>query len=829
VVAAWPTTSGRLSLGRRLVWVAMLALLGWTVEALRFPLDLWRAPEGPAGVVLPRGELEMHTLLPVAADRCGLDDLASSLARRWRLHTWRTPSSLTLVDGDGFVLSQWGDLSPAAENTRVIKRWSLRGPVEGQIELRVATGAWALLGDWRTGEALEATWSQRVWYVAMTRAGRVEATLHSQVRGLDAETAGALYHAGRGWSRMRVQDSPSLARVWRDGDWLVAAVAVSPTIPAWAVRIAMAALWALAGLAVARLPGLSRGQLGTFGGRLRLLIAGAVVLPLVVVTALLHSRLQREGERLDQATGLDALRAARYTADHLAGGFEVDDELARWLSGVGGEVVLFDGAHTVATSRPDLLAQGLLPSLPPAQAFTAFRLGRDEPVVQRRGNQLAGAGVVEVEGRRLLLELFPTGEGRAVESPDAVDWLLSGAALAALGALVLTSRVERRLSASLRELVDLARKLHHGEPVGEVPQPRERDLAEVLNAVRTMNQEVQQREIRLRHQEELLRLTLATLSPAVVVLDPTGEVRFANPSADTLIEEWQGSVPEPVLEVVRRQPEGETPLVETLRPRPGRDETWRVGVVGVPLPDGGSGLVAVVDDVTDLVRADRLRQLNQLARIVAHEVKNPLTPIRLWVQELVEARRASDSRLEELLDEACSEISTQVQRLQATASSFSNLVALERWEPRALDVGELVESAVAGLSVLERRGIRLAVQAPDPGAAKVMGDPQWLRRALRNLIQNSLDALAGTPGEIRLAASTTDESVVFEIEDTAGGIPETELNDIFGPHFSTTSSGSGLGLALVLQVVTRCDGRVAAANGERGLRVTIQLPRVVDR
>jgi len=829
VAAAWPTGSNRISLGRRLTWAVVLAMVGWSVEALRLPVDLWRAPEDRGGVVLPRGELDMQELLPVAPDGCRVDDLASNLAHIWRLDEWRTPSAVTVVDSDGFIVSQWGDLSPAGENTRTIRVWRVSGPPGGQIELRVATGAWAYLSDWQTGETLEATWRRRVFYVAMTRAGRVEATLHSQARGLDAETAGALFHSGRGWALMRVRDTLSLSRIWRDGDWLVAAVAVSPTIPAWAVRVAMAALWALAGIAVVRWPSFGRGQLGTFGGRLRLLVAGAVVLPLVVLTGLLHSRLQHEDERMDQVAGLNALRAARYTADHLAGGFEVDDDLARWLSGVGGEVVLFDGAEPVAVSRPDLLAQGLLPELPPPQAFTSFRLGRDDPVVQRRGGRLAGAGVVEVEGRSLLLELFPTGEGRAIEAPQAVDWLLSGAALAALGALVLTSRVERRLSASLRELVDLARKLHRGEPVGEVPQPRERDLAEVLDAVRSMHQEVQQREIRLRHQEELLRLTLATLSPAVLVLDPTGAVRFANPAADTLIGEWNGAVPGPVLEVVRRRPDGQAPVVETLRPRPGHDETWRVGVVSVPLPDGEAGLVAVVDDITDLVRVDRLRQLNQLARIVAHEVKNPLTPIRLWVQEIVEARRGSDPRLEELLDEACSEISTQVHRLQTTASSFSNLVALERWEPSPLDVHELVRSAAAGLAVLERRGIRLIFDLPAVEEAHVIGDPQWLRRALRNLIQNSLDALSGRSGEVRLTARVDDSFVVIEVEDSAGGIPEEQLQDIFGPHFSTSSSGSGLGLALVLQVVTRCDGRVGAANGARGLCVTIRLPRADGR
>ena len=84
------------------------------------------------------------------------------------------------------------------------------------------------------------------------------------------------------------------------------------------------------------------------------------------------------------------------------------------------------------------------------------------------------------------------------------------------------------------------------------------------------------------------------------------------------------------------------------------------GVAKAPLPDGRAGLVAVIDDISDVVHADRLRQLAQLARIVAHEVKNPLTPIRLWVQELEEARRRRAPDLEGLLAEACEEIGVQV-------------------------------------------------------------------------------------------------------------------------------------------------------------------------
>jgi len=663
----------------------------------------------------------------------------------------------------------------------------------------------------------------------LTRSGTVAATLHGEIRGLGAAAAGDLFHGGAGWARVRVGDGWRPARVWRRDDWLVCAVASLPAPAAWVVQVALAVLWALLGTLLAVPPRIQRAQVATFGGRLRLLVAGGVVLPLAVLTLFLHLRLRQEELRLEQVIGLDAYRAARWTADHLGAVDQIDDEVARWLSeGIGAETVLFDGATPVASSRPDLLATGRLPGLPVEEAFPRFLLGRDVPVVARSDRQLVAAGPVTVTGRRLLLQVMPSDPLATADSPSAVDWLLAGAALAAVLALVLTSRIEQRLSASLDELVTAARRLHAGEPVGVLRRPIESDLAAVVDAVRTMSLEVERRELSLRHQEELLRITLGTLDPAVVVLGADGEVRFANPSADEMLAGHRSTLLETVARMVGSGPPAEKgPVVETVQPYAGRELTWRIGVAAVPLPEGERGLVAAVDDVTDVVRADRLRQLTQLARIVAHEVKNPLTPIRLWVQELEEAQRRGGTELEPLIAEACREISHQVGRLQAMASSFSNLVALERWEAATVDVTDLVPDALAGFSVLARRGVHLATELPPPGSALVTGDRQWLQRALGNLIRNSVDALAGEPGEIVVRVGVGETTVTLEVEDTAGGVPESQLGELFGPHFSTTSAGSGLGLALVHQVVVRCQGTVRAENGPRGLVVRAELPRAV--
>jgi len=814
----------------RLIIPLGVAVLMAVTQGLRVPKQIKVAQELRTAPALPAAAVDLDRFLPAPLSACHLSDLAPVLATRWKLNSWRRPVMLVVVGPDGAELSRWGAPSVGQGSTKLLETWQLRSGSQaaGEAELWVAVPPWSWLRGWPAdGLNLDGA-TATVWFAALTRAGHAVASEREEIHGLGPEVAGKLFHAGGGWVLVGVGSDRRLAHVTRHGDWLVAAIASYPSLPVWLVRSLLASLWALAALLVAFPPRVRRDSLATFGGRLRLLVVGGVILPLVLLTLFLHQRLRQEEVRLARVIGGDGVQAARWTSQHLAGDLAVNAELAKWLARqVGGEVVLFDGATVVATSRPDLLTVGALPGLPDAVAFSRFQLGRSDPVVRRTGGRLLAAGGVSIEGRSLLLEMFLSDPVRRQDLPGVIDWLLVGALLSAVLTLFVTSRVEGRLGASLRDLVELARRLQRGDPVGEVPRPVERDLAEVLDAVKLMSLEVQRRERSLRSQEELLRITLSTLAPAVLVLDAAASVRFANPSADSLLKTDGELVIRHALEVAGQAGEGDRPVVSTVQPFPGTEVTWRLGVAEVPLPDGTRGLVAVVDDVSDVVRADRLQQLAQLARIVAHEVKNPLTPIRLWVQELEDALERRDPEVDVLLREACTEISTQVERLRHLASSFSNLVALERWEVEEVSVDELIDSALSGLAILERRGIGLIRDTSECRQCSVVGDRQWLRRALGNLIQNSVDALNSGPGEIAVRARCVAGTVTIEVEDTGGGVQPDQLDDLFNPHFSTTSSGTGLGLALVRQVVSRCHGSVTAANGEEGLVVRLELPRWV--
>jgi len=814
VVAAWP--SGE----RGWEWMFLPAIC---VAVLSLGLDLFlpamldRQHEGDVGRYVPQqAAFSLEEVLHLPPEQCELHDLCSYLAGRWGLRGERHPALLLYFDGEGDLLSQWGDLQPAGDHVRLDRSWELERKA-GRVELWRPAEPFSLLEDWDPERSRDREKNFPLWSVVLTRSGMTAASLHPGSRGLTPLKAEELYRLGGGWTWLEFEGRKMPARIRKAGPWLVAEVIHWPSLTTSIARLLIALLWILLAMALSRRPRFSFRDLGTFGGRLRLFVGTAVLIPLFMLTVVLQLRFAGQQRELDENSAVDAFRSARYTAENLAGGTRVDDDLARWLAvGWGGEVSFFDGIELMASSRRDLMDLGVADSLPEASCLPFFFLGRDEARVTRNRGGLVVAGGLHFEGRRLLLQLSRGCLSATQDAASPVDWLLGGAALAALLALVLVRRIEEGLGRSLRNLVEVSRRLLHGETVGAFQPPPERDLAEVVAVVEGMARKVQERESRLRDQEEMLRVLLSTLVPSVFLLDEKGELLFANPSAESLMERVGRDELESLL---KRENGGEEELI---RPRPGHDESWRVGSAVVPLPGGGKGRVVVIEDVSGILRAQRLEQLTQMARIVAHEVKNPLTPIRLWVQEMEEARRHPGQDLGALVDEACPALLRQVERLKDSANAFSNLVALEHWHPRKIDIGELIDATLQDVAVLKRQGI--AIRAEHAGETPVEADPHWLRRAFDTLILNSVTAIGEKKGEIVFRSGRKGEFIVVELEDSGGGVPPEDLDALFSPRFSSTRGGTGLGLALVQQVMGRAHGSVQAENGSRGLRITLRFP-----
>ena len=370
---------------------------------------------------------------------------------------------------------------------------------------------------------------------------------------------------------------------------------------------------------------------------------------------------------------------------------------------------------------------------------------------------------------------------------------------------------------------------------------REPDLAEnplvefrpVFSAFRRMAADLSASRTALEEAQRRTAAVLRNVASGVIAVAPNLEITLANPQADALL--GQALPPGTRLADV-----GALDLVERVRAfvarvdggeraieRVGDEEEFDLELHGrqiharlTRLPRE-AGVVLTLDDVTELARAQRVLAWGEMARQVAHEIKNPLTPIRLGVQHLKRAHRDGRVDYDRVLDQNVSRILAEIDRLDEIARAFSRYgtAPAERPPGRPLDVAAIVRD-VAELERMGEGEVEWHVDGADePAIAIASGDE--LREVLLNVLENARLANAKRV-DVRVARDT--DRIEIVVADDGHGIPDDVLPKIFEPHFSTRTSGSGLGLAISRSLVDAWGGEISVTSKRgNGTRVVIAL------
>jgi nitrogen fixation/metabolism regulation signal transduction histidine kinase len=245
---------------------------------------------------------------------------------------------------------------------------------------------------------------------------------------------------------------------------------------------------------------------------------------------------------------------------------------------------------------------------------------------------------------------------------------------------------------------------------------------------------------------------------------------------------------------------------------------------GTRLPQGGeAGYVVVFDDISHLLQAERQAAWGEVARRLAHEIKNPLTPIQLSAERL--QHKLSDKLNEadaQLLRRATQTIVSQVGAMKNMVNDFANYARGPALKLSHLDVHKLIKEV---LGLYETNAILLVLKL-DAAPSEVNGDATRLRQVIHNLLQNAQDALQGvTQPKITLHTETQHREIHLWVEDNGPGFPESVLSRPFEPYMTTKAKGTGLGLAIVKKIVEEHGGHIAIENIiSGGARVSIVLP-----
>ncbi len=228
------------------------------------------------------------------------------------------------------------------------------------------------------------------------------------------------------------------------------------------------------------------------------------------------------------------------------------------------------------------------------------------------------------------------------------------------------------------------------------------------------------------------------------------------------------------------------------------------------------------EDLTQVLASQRLEAWKEAVERVIHEIKNPLTPVGLAADTLKTAWQRDRSRFGELFPSAIEMIRGAVRDLKVLIGEFSRFSRLPKMRPERSDPNALVLDALSPYSQGAPKGVEVTVDL-DPDAPEIEADADQLKRVLLNVINNALDAMAETGGELRLRTSAEEGRVVIRVEDDGPGVEDVER--IFEPHYTTKVKGTGLGLAIARQIVAEHGGRIHAESiPDRGTSVQIHLP-----
>ena len=603
---------------------------------------------------------------------------------------------------------------------------------------------------------------------------------------------------------------------------------------------------------------LARRTVRSYSKRLMIVYTLLLLIPLVLLYFVLVQSMQERLRRDQQAAGEAALNSAQQLLGQrlltMPPGFGVDtlfgDRLLIDFSAiVRHELNLYWGSAIHASSRHELFTAGLLPKRIPGEIYRRLALlgyGLDS-----RFNRVGDTTYLEMyaplrvpggsaDSDRLFLSmplLAQQEEGDRQLAQLRRQGLLVTAALFAL-LVAVGRRLARNFTRPLMQLVEGTRRIAAGAPSLDLA-PSELELALLVEAVDEMARRIADARERLVREKQVVDRMVENITSGVISVDRERRVLMHNRVAAELLGTSVGES----LEAAVSRSERLRPVADFLRSTDSEmaratvqlaaatadgadgDKEREWSLVWVPLPGSGEpAALLVVEDATEVLRSQRLLAWAEMARMIAHEIKNPLTPIRLSAEHMMEVYRHDPGHFDRVFERCTNNILAQVDELRSIASEFSAYSSIPRIDPKPADLVASLADLVEGYRAAPPPGVTVEF---DPEAPELVTrfDAKLLNRAVRNLIENALRATSAGGGKVTVRVDRLDGLAHIAVLDSGPGVPPDLLPRIFDPYFSTHDTGTGLGLPIARRIAEEHGGGITARNRpEGGLEVVVTLP-----
>ncbi|HSB03543.1 MAG TPA: ATP-binding protein [Thermodesulfobacteriota bacterium] len=396
------------------------------------------------------------------------------------------------------------------------------------------------------------------------------------------------------------------------------------------------------------------------------------------------------------------------------------------------------------------------------------------------------------------------------------------------------------ITVPIKELAEATSRIATGDLNFRIPMKAADEIGMLVRSFNQMTEDLQVSRLELEQRKKYMEIILKNVAAGVISTDEKGMITTINTSAEQMLGiRGEEVIGKRLFEILAQAylPQIEEELLAELRSSQkesiqrqvtvnlkGKSQTLLINLTNLKDEEGKSiGVVALFDDLTQMIKAQRVAAWREVARRIAHEIKNPLTPIQLSAQRL---RKRYLEKLQEdgaVFDECTRTIVNQVGELKNLVNEFSNFARLPASNPTPNHLNEIVKETLV-LFQDARKEVRFEFNPQDLPVFNI--DREQMKRVLINLIKNSLAAV-GREGEIRIRTSYDPrlQIVRLEVSDNGRGIPDEDKGKLFEPYYSTKKSGTGLGLTIVNTIVADHNGYIRVRdNLPSGTTFLIELP-----
>ena len=561
--------------------------------------------------------------------------------------------------------------------------------------------------------------------------------------------------------------------------------------------------------------------------------------------------------------------------DRITGGASVsrtiDDQLAQRLSSdLARDITFYGGSLVAASSKRELFVSEIMPDRISSDAFVdCFLRGREIHFTWER------IGSVDLVVGYSPLRDFngrPVGATSApvVFRKDEVGQRMGWTAMAisyllaiVIGAIFILGFVlARRISSPIRALIRGTDRAASGDLSFTVPKASDDEIGDLVSSFNAMTAALTKSRNALSERKQYMETIIGTVGAGIISTDWRGRIQAFNSAAETLLgakaREVTGRDARGVLKRI-----GAVNLAEVL------DEAGKTGAVvrrevTLMKPSGTAlsvravasvvrgprqrmmGKVMVFEDLTELIRSKKLVAWSEMARQVAHEIKNPLTPMKLSAQQILQAHRDRAGDFDKILEESLATIIDEIEALRKIAVEFSQFSRMPERKPMAYDLNEIVDESLSQYERVAGGSVKIT-KALTPSLPRLVVDRDELKRVFINIIENAIQAMPeggtlevrtvrgavkGGPTAYRVSVTSRPtyaerlrDFVEVAFTDTGTGISVENSEKLFEPNFSTKTQGTGLGLAISKGTIDAYGGEMVIESTEGiGTSVKVRLP-----